>query len=75
MLNTDKGFERLVVDLAAARELIEITTNAGSMAGRILNYSGGVISLVREVSRFEKLIIYIPISSVLYIAVTAEAES
>lgn len=36
MLNTDKGFERLIVELAAARELIEITTNAGNIRGLML---------------------------------------
>lgn len=73
MLNTDKGFERLIVELAAARELIEITTNAGNIRGLMLQYSGGVITMEHEVSRFEKLNIYIPISSVLYIAVIAVA--
>lgn len=71
MINTDRGFDRLVVDLAAARELIEITTQAGSINGRILNYSGGVVSLENQPGRFEKLIIYIPISSILYIAAAA----
>jgi hypothetical protein len=68
ILNTDKGWERLIVDLLAEDVVISVCTGGDVVLGKLIAFSGGVLTLEKEVTRFEKHAVYIPINAIRYIA-------
>ncbi len=73
ILNTDKGFERLIVDLVAEQVVITVCAGGGPVLGKPIAFSGGVLTLEKEASRFEKHAVYIPINAIRYVAAAKSA--